>query len=78
MQRQYILAATKYPRRLCRSRQNFLGYFVAATESPSDKINCDTGPPFDSHEMEEFHLSDNGPPFDSHKMEEVIARYTCV
>ena len=44
MQRQYILAATKYPRRLCRSRQNFLGYFVAATESPSDKINCDTGP----------------------------------
>ena len=43
MQRQYILAATKYPRRLCRSRQNFLGYFVAATESPSDKINCDTG-----------------------------------
>ena len=22
---------------------NILGYFVAATESPCDKINCDTG-----------------------------------
>ena len=31
---------------LGRSRQNFLGYFVAATESPSDKINCDTSPKF--------------------------------
>ena len=37
-----ILAATKYPRRLGRSRQNS----VATTESPSDKINCDTGPKF--------------------------------
>ena len=36
------------------------------------------GPPFDSHEMEEFHLSDNGPPFDSHEMEEVIARYNYI